>query len=198
MLNSAAAKPLALTLSPDMSRSITGPQFTQVVLERLRQRTEVRLSDHFLDITPYTEKMMMQEAVDGLVVGLEMDILAEPPRRHIIRTPKTWWDHFKESHFPKWTLEHWPVEYNCYDIRLDVMYPGFKPALPDKRSKVVITVSHGFHDPDGIHHTFDVEMDRYQKFRKALDDFYSEWKHSGHPPDLESFRRGWDMASERL
>lgn len=25
--------------------------------------------------------------------------------------PQTWWDHFKQTHFPRWALKKWPVKY---------------------------------------------------------------------------------------
>jgi hypothetical protein len=27
------------------------------------------------------------------------------------QVPATWWDHFKQTHFPHWALDRWPVKY---------------------------------------------------------------------------------------
>ena len=56
-----------------------------------------------------------------------------------IQTPKTWFDHFKQDHFPKWLLDRYPVEYvtetRSIDMAFSARYPTFQPA---KRMPYVI------------------------------------------------------------
>ncbi len=46
-----------------------------------------------------------------------------------IEVPATWWQHFKQAHFPKWLLRRFPVRMKTYDA--DRLYP--EVSLPDKQ-----------------------------------------------------------------
>ena len=53
-------------------------------------------------------------------------------KKHI-EFPADWWQAFKDSFFPEWLLKIFPVIHKRVEITFDVLYPDFKPALPDER-----------------------------------------------------------------
>lgn len=37
-----------------------------------------------------------------------------------IEVPKTWWDHWKLEHGPKWLIRKWPVEYKTISVTKEI------------------------------------------------------------------------------
>ncbi len=52
--------------------------------------------------------------------------------------PLTWVDAVKLRWYPAWLLSLFPAKMKIVDIWFDIIYPDFKPAIPDSQYTVVI------------------------------------------------------------
>lgn len=121
-----------------MNTYLDTPPYREAFLERLRYGVERRIQRQFLRLRVDSR---VEDMTDTVAIRLTADLLGEKSNHTILRTPKTWWDHFKLECFPAWALALWPVDYNCYDIRFDVLYPDYKFQLPDERHEIRLFVS---------------------------------------------------------
>ena len=51
----------------------------------------------------------------------------------VIEYPKDWKEAFKERWFPNFLLKRFPVVYTTHEISFDLIYPNFKPNIPDEK-----------------------------------------------------------------
>lgn len=87
-----------------------------------------------------TEARRMVVSINGFLLGQELDPVVTASY------PATWWQHFKLRWFPRWALNRWPVEFKKVHTQFSVVYPDFKPALPDERRFVIHRTSYGYDD----------------------------------------------------
>jgi len=69
--------------------------------------------------------MMLQ--INGFVWG------EKGVKLKVIEHPKDWKEAFKERWFPNFLLKRFPVIYTTHEISFDLMYPNFKPNIPDEK-----------------------------------------------------------------
>lgn len=59
----------------------------------------------------------VRQAFGQYMVRIQREMFGEKVQKTItveftFRQPKTWWQHFKQEHFPAWLLRRFPVEYS--------------------------------------------------------------------------------------
>lgn len=102
---------------------------TEVKLERLRVGVLAGISPHLLGAG-------VDVAIDYIVGGVEARIRgywwSESLGKTKFEYPRDWWQAFKARWFPAWALRRWPVENECHNLDMKVLYPDFRPSLPDQ------------------------------------------------------------------
>ena len=99
-------------------------------LERIRYGLEARLSlnDEYARVNVASEMMAAQ-----LVARVELEFFGEETPPRVIEHPATWWDAFKEVHFPAWLRRRFPVRYRQHVVSLALLWPDFRPSMPHER-----------------------------------------------------------------
>ena len=96
-------------------------------LEKFKYLIEMYItSDEFESIMDNAEVNVSQMASflnDNLRVDIRGCIWGEDLDAIEIKTPATWWDHFKESCFPEFAKNRWPVRYKTQTITTRAVYP---------------------------------------------------------------------------
>lgn len=62
-------------------------------------------------------------AMQELAIQIRKFIWKERLGTEELEIPATWWDHFKEEHFPDWLLERFPPKYVKFSYKFDLLYP---------------------------------------------------------------------------
>jgi len=76
-------------------------------------------------------------------MGKQLAAMVDLPQEHLktvedyatFRTPKTWFQHFKASHFPQWLLRKFPVVYHEEKQRVILQVGAVYPQLPEVHKK---------------------------------------------------------------
>lgn len=93
------------------------------------------LNDMTQQIVLDFQSMVLQQKVVDKKVGVEF------------WTPRTWWDMFKETHFPKWLLKRYPINKASHRkyayFEEFARYPEFWEYVPDKSGRVIYTYRKG-------------------------------------------------------
>lgn len=83
--------------------------------------------------TMYRADVIMQEAMQRMVVMFERDIFRETLPEKTYQHPATWWDAYKAGkYFPTWARKRWPVKYNKLTVGVHICYPALKASIPDE------------------------------------------------------------------
>lgn len=115
-----------------------------VLLERLCVSTSRMVPGHTLATTKLD--VIEKSAINALVFQLRAEVMAEKleERTQMVtfEVPKSWWQHFKQEHFPKWLLKKFPVKLESYTRFMTFEHYATYPELPlvfskDKIGKIV-------------------------------------------------------------
>lgn len=90
------------------------------VVENIEVTVETALSE--IELSHLDAKVVATSVGNSLVIQLKAKVVASKDVHHhdvydAIRVPDTWWDHFKETYFPKFLLCKFPVQYTTYNRR---------------------------------------------------------------------------------
>ncbi|AGR46842.1 hypothetical protein JL_173 [Bacillus phage JL] len=121
----------------DMHRDMSRIQFTEHIIPVIRET----VTQH-VNYEPYMGDfdVFMHHAINNLASGYVMGIVRRVPAKEFekvvsFEVPATWWQHFKESHYPKWALKKFPVKYRTltetigFKALYDDIIPGKNPAI---------------------------------------------------------------------
>jgi hypothetical protein len=75
---------------------------------------------------------------DSVRVAIRGFLWGENAAEEAVTYPADWWQAFKERWFPKLLLAFWPVRYTTVIMNADVVYPDFKPAMPERNPVLVV------------------------------------------------------------
>ena len=115
----------------------TNAILSSTVVDRILKEAHVRVGCAIpLEYITHNEVVdRVYPAMEDMLIQLQTSVYQEDlssVETLVVRTPKTWFDHFKQDHFPKWLLEKYPVKYNTetktIDLTFSVRYPDFHPA----------------------------------------------------------------------
>lgn len=124
------------------------PETAKVQLKRFAAEVGIAVSAELLDPSA---RWSAERALDNTVHALRLQIRGfiwaeqERVRRIEIRTPETWWQHFKERFFRGWMRRRWPVRYTVHVVDVEAIYPEFKQAMPRDRAGLAVLLL----DPKG-------------------------------------------------
>jgi len=121
----------------DMWRRLEGEQFKTVTLNCIR---ETVVSHVNYESCMGGFDVFMERAINDLASGYVMGISRRVPAKEFEKTvtfqvPATWWQHFKQSHFPAWALRKFPVKYETlaetigFKALYDHIIPGHNPHI---------------------------------------------------------------------
>lgn len=106
----------------------------------------------------YTRESMQRDRTKDVVTGeLVERVTALVLAKHIrhgtdtqeVRYPATWWQHFKQAHFPDWALKRWPVfniveqvhfDYDQYALFPEADLPFWADHLGNPRIEISVLV----------------------------------------------------------
>lgn len=71
---------------------------------------------------------------DSLYYRLKAAILGREATQDVAY-PATWWEHFKQAHFPAWALARWPVRYTTVRVDARALFPDL--AVMESRHRVM-------------------------------------------------------------
>jgi len=85
---------------------------TETVLHLVKEVFEASLSPREFASMSFDVK----EHLGQYVLRIQREMLGEKVQKDVTvlfayKTPKTWWDHFKQENFPAWMLRRFPVKY---------------------------------------------------------------------------------------
>lgn len=128
----------------------------EALLERIKHSNQKAIGRQLL----YDMKLERYQSImfDEMVYRLSTDVWAEKlvddyipvevSGSVTVKRPSTWWQHFKQSHFPAWALTRWPVVYAEEDVCLTarrrvhvrqyLKYPGNDHVLAPNLGRAVI------------------------------------------------------------
>lgn len=99
-----------------------------ITLEKIRFDIAQRIDKYVLDY-----KINVIEAIgDNIEAFVRFTVAGERLPGKTIEYPADWWESVKERFAPKWARAKWPVKYKIHTIEFAVLYPNFKPKLPDE------------------------------------------------------------------
>lgn len=86
-------------------------------------------------------------------MGKELVAMVNLPEEHLktvedyatFQTPKTWFQHFKNDHFPLWLLRKFPVKYHEEKIKVVLKVGAVYPQLPEVFPKNLGTIRYAYH-----------------------------------------------------
>jgi hypothetical protein len=101
----------------------------EVVLEQVRTHLRHTVSRYYMDaeVTSWIDPL-----TDHIEFAIRGSLLSEEEKEYTIKTPENWWEHLKHDKFPAWALKRWPVKYRQVTVSFRVLYPDYKPQLPEK------------------------------------------------------------------
>lgn len=84
---------------------------------------------------PYGMRLeeMKSEVVNQLVYRMTAEIYGHNIEPVTVSYPATWWQHFKERHFPKFLLKRFPVQMQDVKVGATAFYPN----IPTTESPVL-------------------------------------------------------------
>lgn len=81
-------------------------------------------------MSPSLVREMKHEAYQGAVTDqvvhtVRLYLWANQMHKEVLRTvryPATWWDGFKEAHYPNWAKRQWPSRFVQEDVELRILH----------------------------------------------------------------------------
>jgi len=148
----------------DHSGPTPDTQVTHVMLEKIQLAARQRIGMYTLqsmrveqlplmydDVAYQLSAMVIAEALranEESVLTVNFDRWERKEIQVIYRVPASWWQHFKQQHFPQWALKRWPVELETrssmqkrmfgmqfeqdFDVRVVAKYPMCDQAFDDR------------------------------------------------------------------
>lgn len=110
------------------------PQTREVVLQRLQVIVQHVLVGDCAE--PPLIDVLLQPAVDGMILRLTQAVAGEELQRIEANYPADWWQAFRERWLPKWWLALAPVRYNSFELVANGLYP--KLSLPNQYGSRVV------------------------------------------------------------
>jgi len=109
---------------------IYSQDFKSITLEKCRMAFEQILS---ADQLAQLEIIPPREMFGGLAFRVERSSFGEHKREDVevqFEFPSSWWQHFKQQHFPKWLLKRFPVVMKKHRGKYRVDARFYFPDLP--------------------------------------------------------------------
>lgn len=121
----------------------------ELTLTYMRQYVATFLSD-FPQISHSLEIMIRDVAGK---MGKELIAMVNLPEEHLktvedyatFRTPKTWFQHLKASHFPQWLLKKFPTQYHEEKMKVVLNVGAVYPQLPKIYPKNLGVIRYHYH-----------------------------------------------------
>ena len=94
-------------------------EMEKFILERTKFVIQRYFSKSFLEDIKYST--FIDHELEGVILRLEKDILSDKLETNVqyYRSPSTWWDHFKQDHFPLWLYEKFPPKFKVKQITFE-------------------------------------------------------------------------------
>ena len=102
--------------------------FREIILERVKYRSEIRFSRTALE---GMELLTHIDHTGDLVVRLDAQIWADPPKVIRCEWPATWWERFKARWCPAWAVRRWPVRMESRELMAQTIYPNLVSDQPE-------------------------------------------------------------------
>lgn len=105
----------------------------------------MEIEEHILNVINFKVKKYFSNYIiethpdyvaDSLAVSMKTFLAEQKMDKIEFHAPATWWDHFKEAHFPKSLKKYFPVRYNYESYELNAWYPDL--ALPQEKHQFVV------------------------------------------------------------
>lgn len=111
----------------------------KILLDVVRYNMNLSVDRDFLN--PLNTEVYLDDrlAVIGreLIIRLEHKIASQKLDTIVMCKPKTWFDHLKQDHFPKWFKKRFPVRYDYEEYEVSALYP--KIALMDEHPFIQVS-----------------------------------------------------------
>lgn len=101
------------------------------MLEQIKIGLQVAVSKELLGAS-VLEDFGLSMMCDKAVLSIRGFIWGEKANSASVSYPADWWQAFRARWFPGWWLARYPVRYQTKTMTGYVVYPDFKPALPDQ------------------------------------------------------------------
>lgn len=126
-------------MSNSLEKEWTFPDVQTVTLRQIEHGWAERIEKCFFP--GKTSFEILQDRAEFIEYHLRVYLLADDRDFvKVIYHPKDWLEAAKERFAPKWILKRWPVKYTEHKISFEVLYPNFRPSIPEQEYKVNIKV----------------------------------------------------------
>lgn len=82
----------------------------------------------------------------SIVVQLRGFLWSEKLKSSFVRYPSDWWEHFKQRWFPNFLLKKYPVKETVHEFSASIVYPDYKPSIPNERHILKVAVKNPFYE----------------------------------------------------
>jgi len=149
-----------------MNKTITVKE-GNLMLELIRQYVATYVSDY--PQMKHSLEIVIKDVAEKMAKELVM--MVNLPKEHLktvedvatFHTPKTWFQHFKASHFPLWLLKKFPVVYHEEKMKVILKVGAVYPQLPEVYPRNVGEIRFVYHknSPVSVYPTGRVGEDDY-------------------------------------
>lgn len=116
-------------------------EINKVVLHVVRESVRRHVSKLELNPDNFAFDSMVDHIGSDLVLTLTRRRATQDLGQVSFQVPATWFQHFKESHFPKFLLKKFPVKYTKLSVNASAFYDRI--SIPDETTEVKLFVQDG-------------------------------------------------------
>lgn len=103
----------------------------EIQLEKIRLVFEQMIAEKNLLCEPKCS-IFINQLINTITFTIQGYLLGEKLEEKKIHYPLNWWEAFKHRWFSDWLVEQFPIKYKTINVSFNVLYPNFKPKLPEK------------------------------------------------------------------
>jgi len=116
--------------------------YTEEELDEGIEEFRITLEEHFKKFN-FTTNMIMDKYSNRPFI--QAFVTRRVVTNHVgVKTyvhPSTWWQHFKQSFYPEWLLDIFPVKTKTVEFSFRAIFPDYKPPKDDLLSNYIEDVS---------------------------------------------------------
>ena len=115
----------------------TKDQIYELLTYKVQGTLSTYILDNVSDLKPLNLDVLLDDMSRNLVMTLSKAIFTKTERVDSFEHyPKTWWEHFKKDHMPKWFLAKFPVKFITTTKSITVNTPCVHIKSPERVTRV--------------------------------------------------------------
>lgn len=108
------------------------------VFEKECIRTSCRFNVDNIEIHQFKVPPLERSFNDEVYYEINAYFLKKQLGNYVVKRHETWWDHFKETYFPVWLLQRFPVKYTEEKLTISMCLPETNIPLISTENKFFV------------------------------------------------------------